>query len=226
MLNLSYDRPAIGGLRRIAAKSGLAVALLGLPVIGTAQFAPPSTGPQVRDASALKPPAGAKVAIVEFADLQCPACAHANTWLKAAAAKYKIPWIRHDFLIPSHTWSRNASIRARWFDTQSAALGDEYRDEVFASQASIYNLAMLSQFTEKFAEDHHVKLPFAVDPDGKLEAEVQADNELSKRTGLTQTPTIFVVTAGSTGSPFHFVADAEHDLEPAIQRAISEAGGK
>src|SRR5580704_11352834 len=85
-----------------------------------------------QDAAALKPPPGARVAIVEFDDLQCPSCAHANPILKAAAAQYNIPWIRHDFLIPSHIWSRNAAIRARWFDTQSKALGDEYRDEVFA----------------------------------------------------------------------------------------------
>ena len=84
---------------------------------------------QMHDTSALKPPPGARVAIVEFDDLECPACAHANPILKAAAAKYNIPWIRHDFLIPAHVWSRNAAIRARWFDTQSPKLGDEYRDE-------------------------------------------------------------------------------------------------
>ena len=87
---------------------------------------------QVLDSFALHPPVGARVAIVEFADLQCPACATANPTLKAAAAKYKIPWIRHDFLIPTHNWSRYAAIDARWFDLKSKALGDEYRDQVFA----------------------------------------------------------------------------------------------
>ena len=57
---------------------------------------------QVLDASGLRPPVGARVAIVEFDDLQCPACAAANPALKAAAAQYKIPWVRHDFLIPGH----------------------------------------------------------------------------------------------------------------------------
>lgn len=181
---------------------------------------------QVQDTSALKPPAGARVAIVEFDDLQCPACAHANPILKAAAAKYKIPWVRHDFLIPSHTWSRNAAIRARWFDTQSKALGDEYRDEVFANQTSIYNLAMLSQFTERFAQSHSVAMPFAVDPQGKLEAAVVADNDLGKRTGITVTPSIFIVAANSKGAPFIRVNNPDQDLYQAIDRALADTHGK
>src|SRR5689334_12295565 len=45
-----------------------------------AQFgAPPTT--QVHDPAALKPPAGARVAIVEFEDMECPDCANANPLL-------------------------------------------------------------------------------------------------------------------------------------------------
>jgi protein-disulfide isomerase len=47
-----------------------------------AQFGAPPPGTQVKDASALKPPAGSRVAIVEFADLECPACASANPLVK------------------------------------------------------------------------------------------------------------------------------------------------
>ena len=166
------------------------------------------------------------MAIVEFADLECPACARANPVLQDAVAKYKIPWIRHDFLIPSHIWSRNAAIKARWFDRQSRALGDEYRDAVFANQSFIYNLAMLSQFTEKFAADHKVALPFSVDPDGKLEAAVMADTDLAKRMGLTQTPTVFVVTSGGKVAPYVHVSDIDRDLFQDIDQAISDTGSK
>ena len=191
-----------------------------------AQFAQPSGGTQIKDASALKPPPGARVAIVEFDDLECPACAHANPILKKASEQYRIPWIRHDFLIPAHIWSRNAAIRARWFDTQRKGLGDEYRDAVFANQNSIYNLAMLSQFTEKFARDHGIALPFAIDPLGKLEAEVQADSDLARRMGLTLTPSIFVVMAGSKGSPYIQVQHVDTDLYPAIDQAMRQTGGR
>jgi len=149
----------------------------------TAQSSPT----KVLNASALKPPPGAHIAIVEFDDLECPSCAHANPILKGAAAQYKIPWIRHDFLIPGHLWSANAAVDARWFDTRSKALGDEYRDEVFANQSYIYNPNVLQQFTEKFAQAHGVALPFAIDPEGKLAAAVQADTDLGKNTGVSAT---------------------------------------
>jgi protein-disulfide isomerase len=189
-----------------------------------AQFGAPRAGTQVHDASALKPPPGAHVAIVEFSDLECPACASANPLLKQAAANYKIPWVRHDFLIPSHAWSLNAAVNARWFDTKSKALGDEYRDEVFANQTFIYNPIMLRQFTDKFAQSHNIALPFSMDPNGKLTANVQADNDLGKRTGVWQTPTIFIVTANSKGAPYVEVVDRSK-LFQLIDQALEDTKG-
>ncbi len=186
--------------------------------------APAQTAMQVLDASALHPPAGARVAIVEFDDLQCPACAAANPTLKAAAAKYHIPWVRHDFLIPYHNWSRNAAIDARWFDEKNKALGDEYRDQVFANQTSIYNPGSLDQFTQKFAQIHGVALPFAIDPQGKLAHEVDADIALAQRTGIKSTPTIFIVTAGGKGAPFTQVLNPAQQLYTGIDQAIANAG--
>jgi protein-disulfide isomerase len=186
-----------------------------------AQFVPPAPGTQVHDASALKPPAGARVAIVEFADYECPDCARANPLLKEAAAKYKIPLVRHDFPLPMHNWSFTAAVNARWFDTKSKALGDEYRDQVFANQISIYSPAILAQFTEKFAADHHIAMPFALDPQGKLGAEVKADYALGQRIGIEHTPTIWVVTANSKGAPFVEVVDRSK-LYQLIDQAIAD----
>src|SRR5690349_17984912 len=59
--------------------------------------APPGTGDHFKDTSMFKPPAGARVAVVEFEDLECPACAHAYPIVHAAVAQYKIPLVRHDF---------------------------------------------------------------------------------------------------------------------------------
>ncbi len=177
---------------------------------------------QVLDPTALHPPLGARVAIVEFDDLQCPACAAANPILKAAAAQYKIPWVRHDFLIPYHNWSRNAAINARWFDLKSKALGDEYRDQVFLSQQSIYNPGSLAQFTQTFASSHGVTLPFNVDPQGKLSSEVDADSALARLTGIKSTPTIFVVAANSKGAPFTQVLNPAQQLYITIDRALAD----
>jgi protein-disulfide isomerase len=165
-----------------------------------AQFgAPPTT--QVHDPDALKPPAGAHVAIVEFEDLECPDCANANPLLMEAAAKYGIPWVRHDFPLPFHNWSFQAAVYARWFDLRSKKLGDDYRDSVFANQRSIETPADLTQFTEKFAQSHGIALAFAVDPQGKLAAEVKADYALGQRIGIEHTPTIWVVTDGANAAP-------------------------
>src|ERR1035441_10667697 len=172
-----------------------------------AQFNAPPRGTQVHDPAALKPPAGARVAIVEFEDLECPDCGRANPLLKEAAGKYSIPWVRHDFPLPFHAWSFNGAVNARWFDTKSKKLGDDYRDEVFANQISITTLDALTQFTEKFAQSHSVALPFAIDPQGKLAAEVKADYALGQRIGIEHTPTIWVVTANSKGAPFVEVVD-------------------
>jgi protein-disulfide isomerase len=171
-----------------------------------AQFGAPPTTP-VHDASALKPPAGARVALVEFEDMECPDCGRANPLLKEAAAKYKIPWVRHDFPLPMHNWSFDAAVNARWFDTRGKALGDEYRDQVFANQVSIVSQDALRQFTQKFAQSHGVALPFAIDPQGKLAAAVKADYALGQKIGIEHTPTIWVVTANSKGAPFVEVLD-------------------
>jgi protein-disulfide isomerase len=172
-----------------------------------AQFGggPPTT--PVHDPAALKPPAGARVAIIEFEDMECPDCANANPLLREAAAKYGIPWVRHDFPLPFHPWSFQAAVNARWFDTKSKKIGDDYRDAVFASQPSIVGMDGLRQFTENFAKSHNIDLPFAIDPQGKFSAEVKADYALGQRIGIEHTPTIWVTTSNSKGAPFIEVVD-------------------
>ena len=190
-----------------------------------AQFGGPPTTP-VHDPSALRPPAGARVALVEFEDMECPDCGRANPLLKEAAAKYHIPWIRHDFPLPMHSWSFNAAVNARWFDTKSKALGDEYRDAVFDNQVSIYNPGALRQFSDKFASEHGVALPFAVDPQGNLTALVKADYALGQRIGIEHTPTIWVVTANSKGAPFVEVVDRTKLYQLIDQALVDTAASK
>src|ERR1700761_4226236 len=120
---------------------------------------------QVHDPAALIPPAGARVAIIEFEDMECPDCAHANPLLKEAAAKYNIPWVRHDFPLSFHPWSFQAAVNARYFDAKSKKLGDDYRDAVFANQSTITR-ENLQDFTTKFADGHKTTFPFSVDPQG------------------------------------------------------------
>jgi protein-disulfide isomerase len=201
--------------------AAFAAAALFLIVPGArAQFGPPPTT-QVHDPAALRPPAGARVAIIEFDDMECPDCANANPLLREASEKYNIPWVRHDFPLPFHAWSFQAAVNARWFDTKSKKLGNEYRDAVFASQPSITSLDVLRQFTEKWARNHNIELPFAIDPQGKLAAEVKADYALGQRIGIEHTPTIWVVTSSSKGAPFIEVVDRTK-LYQLIDQALAD----
>ena len=146
------------------------------------------------DTSALHPPPGTKVAIVEFADLECPMCARENPVIMQAVDHYHVAWMRHDFPLPMHNWSFQAAVNARWFDTRSKKLGDDYRNSIFANQGSIETKDDLQQFTQKFAQQHGTALPFVMDPQGSLTAEVKADQALGNRIGIHETPTAWVVT--------------------------------
>jgi protein-disulfide isomerase len=210
---------------RIGLFLGLAGLTLLMAATAHAQFAAPAPTTQVHDASALRPPAGARVAIVEFADMECPDCAHANPLLREAAAKYGIPLIRHDFPLPFHNWSFNAALNARWFDTKSKKIGDEYRDYIFANQIMINNPGDLTQYTETYAKSRGLALPFAIDPQGKLAAEVKADYALGQRVGIEHTPTNWVVTANGKGAPFVEVVDRSK-LFQLIDQAIANTRGK
>ena len=154
--------------------------------------------------------------------MECPDCGRANPVLKEAAATYHIPWVRHDFPLPMHAWSFDAAVNARFFDTKSKTLGDEYRDQVFANQPSLgNNPELLRQLTQSFADKHKIALPFAVDPKGNLTALVKADYALGQRIGIEHTPTIWVVTDNSKGSPFVEVVDRT-ELYQIIDQAIAD----
>lgn len=154
----------------------------------------------------LRPPKGAQVAIVVFEDLECPDCRRASPLLEEAAKTYKIPVVRHDFPLPFHKWSFDAAVIARYFDTHSKQLGNQYRDYMFEHQPEI-TAENLRAVSEKFAADHKVELPFVVDPQGKLAAQVTADRDLGKSIHLEHTPTIYVVSNKTQGKPFVEVVD-------------------
>ncbi len=158
--------------------------------------APPNTGATFKDTSMLKPPTGTRVAIYEFEDLECPACARAFPITRAAAEHYKIPLLHHDFPLKMHIWSLDGAITARYLqDKVSPQVAEDFRRAVFANQNSIASKEDLQNFTRHYFQSHGKQMPFVIDPTGQFAREVHADYELGERVGLTQTPTIFVVTA-------------------------------
>lgn len=184
-------------MRRLHTLALLLTLPLAITLPARAQFSQPAGDAPTtfKDTSMIKPPVGSRVAIWEFEDLECPACAHAAPIVRKAVHDYKIAYVHHDFPLPMHIWSFDAAVNARYFqDKVSPAVAEQYRLAVFAAQNGISNKDDLHNFTTHFASAHGVQWPFVVDPQGTLTAKVNADKALGNRIGLIETPTIWVVT--------------------------------
>jgi hypothetical protein len=123
-----------------------------------------------------------------------------------------------------HNWSFQAAVNARFFDTKSKTLGNDYRDTVFANQPSIETPDELQQFTQRFASSHGVALPFAIDPMGRLTQLVKDDQALGNRIGIEHTPTIWIVTNALGAPPYVEVVDRGR-LFQLIDQALAESRG-
>ena len=170
--------------------------------------------------SVLRPPKGSQFAIVVFEDLECPMCRRTAPLVEQASKTYKIPVVRHDFPLPMHPWSYQAAVMARYFDTHSKALGNEFRDYIFENQLAV-NLQNLRSYAEKFAAGHKVDLPFVIDPSGKLAAQVNADRDLGKAIKLDHTPTVYIVSNKNPSRPYVEVKD-NNQLYSTIDAVMKE----
>ncbi len=199
------------------------IACLGLvAVLGMAQSSmPPNQVSPLKDTRSLKPPDGAKVALIEFEDMECPYCARAFPIVHAAAKRYQLPLEECDFQLAYHPWSHQAAICAHYLKAKvSPVLAEEYRREVFASQARIASPDDLQNFTASFMGQHGQKLPFVMDPTGQFDREIAETTARGKAVGIPETPSIFVVTA----ERWIQVRDVAL-LEQAIQQAEAEVRG-
>ncbi len=171
-----------------------------------------------KDTSSFKPPAGSKVAVIEYEDLECPACAHAFPMVHAAVSHYKIPLQENDFQIPGHAWSHDAAIFAHYLKAKvSPEIAEQFRRETFASQFRIASKDDLHNFEESFMRAHGKQMPFVVDPTGQYDREINATTADGQKIGIMETPTIIVV------SPNHWiqVKDAQ-EMYAAIDQAQAD----
>ena len=169
----------------------------------------------------LRPPKGAQVAIVVFEDLECPMCRRTAPLVEQAGKTYKIPVVRHDFPLPNHPWSYQAAVMARYFDTHSKALGNDFRDYIFENQLEV-DFQNLRGYAEKFATEHKVELPFVIDPNGKLAAQVNADRDLGKAIKLDHTPTVYIVSNRNPNKPYVEVKEPSSQLYATIDAVMKD----
>jgi protein-disulfide isomerase len=174
------------------------------------------------DASSLKPPRGAKVAIVMFEDLQCLDCSRAYSMVWEVAASHKVPVVLHDFPLPMHNWAFDAAVWARYFDQRSSDLGNDFRKLIYANQIQV-SRDNLPQWAQKFAGENKTAVPLDKDPDGKLAELVKADFALGQRIGVEHAPTIWVIGNGGVSQPLVEEVKDRDKLGQMIEDMLSKA---
>ncbi|HEV7675569.1 MAG TPA: thioredoxin domain-containing protein [Candidatus Angelobacter sp.] len=180
-----------------------------------------STSSSAADASLLKPPRGAKVAVVMFEDLQCPECARAYAVVLEAASAHRIPVVLHDFPLPMHNWAFDAAVWARYFDKTSRDMGNDFRKFIYANQIQITQ-DNLQQWVQKFAGENKTAVVPVPDPDRKLAEQVRADYLLGQRIGVEHTPTIWVVSNRGVSQPLVEDVKVREKLGPMIEDILSK----
>ena len=174
------------------------------------------------DASVLKPPAGARVAIVMFEDLQCPECAHALILLVWEAANaHKVPVVLRDFPLPRHNWAFDAAVWARYFDQTSPSLGNEFRKFIYANQTQI-NRENLQQWVQKFGAENKAAVTLPNDPGDKLADKVKADFALGQRIGVEHSLTLWVVSNSGVSQPIVEEVKDSEQLNQLIDEALKK----
>ncbi|MFY9674202.1 MAG: thioredoxin domain-containing protein [Terriglobales bacterium] len=156
---------------------------------------------------ALRPPNGAQTALVVFEDLECPVCGQTAPLLQEASRVYRIPLVQYDFPLPQHNWSFDAAVIARYFDTYSKELGNQFRLAIFAQQREIVSPIAMRAFAERFASEHKLSLPFAVEKTPKLVALVNGDKDIGTSLHVIHTPTIYIVSSKKNKKAFIEVTD-------------------
>ena len=158
------------------------------------------------DGSSLKPPAGAKVAIVIFEDLECPKCAQAWPVVEKAAEFYHVPVVVRDIPLNYHPWAFDAAVTARYIEQQyGRTMSDKFRTYIYQCQPQITK-GNLRSFADRFCGENKIALPFMLDPQGKIAAGIRADLEVGKTVQLEETPTIFVVSNAKSTQVRDFAA--------------------
>ena len=150
-------------------------------------------------------PSGARVTIVEYADLQCPTCAKFHEFLeKQFLPNYgsKVRIVFKEFPLPMHDWSRTAAIANECGYQINPAAFLNFRSLIFANQNSINALNVRDQMLslgDQVGIDR-LKLSACVDSKASL-PRIEADVHEAQRLGVSSTPTSFINGRIVVGAP-------------------------
>jgi protein-disulfide isomerase len=171
-------------------------------------------------------PATAKVVVHEFADFQCPYCAHAEATLKEIFVAYgdRVRFVWHDMPLSFHQNALPAARAAREARTQH---GDrafwELHDKLFADGSKL-SRADLDADARSLGLDMG-KWAAALDGDAHR-AEIDEDRAAAESIGLTGTPSFLVVPSGATSGYMIAGAQSYAKFRKLIERALADAAAQ
>jgi len=141
-------------------------------------------------------PANAPVTIVEFADFECPHCAHAMGIVETAVqSKYngKIRLVFKNFPLQGHLWAHSAAVAAECVRLQNPGVFWDFANYIYGEQASI-TPDNLSQHIDDFAKRNQL------DPEAlhacmmsqTADQRIAQDMSDGQKAHVVSTPTLFV----------------------------------
>ena len=161
----------------------------------------------------------APVTIVEYADLECPACARAQAFLEGQLVpKYgdKIRLIYKEFPLPMHDWSHQAALANECGYQIQPSTFARYRTLIFSRQTEI-NVANVREKLLEYGQQvglNRLKLAACMDSNASL-PRVEAGMREGAKLEVASTPTFFIngkMVVGP-GDPQTFYTLIDEDLQ-------------
>ena len=162
-------------------------------------------------------PADAPVTIVEFADFECPFCAHAFSVMETlvnTTYKGKVKVIYKDYPLNAHVWALKAGEAAECARLQNPAAFWDFARYFYTNQGMI-NPKNLQEQVNKLASSQKLDQPSlkACMDSPQTEARVKQDQIDGNSVRVTSTPTFFVngipVVGLPDGKVLEFVINSE-----------------
>ncbi len=156
-------------------------------------------------------PATAPVTIVEYADLECPECAHMQKFLEQEVIPKYGKQVRIVFkeypLVAIHDWALTAAIANECAYVQKPSAFFRYRSMIFGNQSTINGANVRTLLLDFGQRSGLNRLSLATCLDSKKTLpRVEADMREGQRLGIASTPTLFINGRPLVGmpTPAHF----------------------
>ncbi len=169
----------------------------------------------------------ATVKLVEFSDLQCPACASFQPVVKDLVEQYgeKLSFEYKHFPLPMHPYAIQAAVAAEAAGQQGKFF--EFHDKVFENQKTWSNSATPNVFFMQYAEELGLDMQkFKKHMNSSvLKDQVEAQFNEGQEAGVSGTPSFFLNGEKMTFTTFEeFITQITSLVDPEVANFLKENG--